>query len=92
MGLSVNAGAKKSAMKHRRTYSLRARDIMNRNVGMILPLASIQEAVDEMATCDCHALIVDRVDDNDTYGVITYQEIINEKCFKEEVNEFRLDK
>lgn len=63
-------------MEQRQIYSLRARDVMNPNVALISPLATVQEAVELMMECRCQALIVDRADDNDAYGILTFQEIV----------------
>ncbi len=63
-------------MEPRRIYSLRTRDVMNRNFSIVSPLATIHEAVEMMLGCSCRALIVDRADEDDAYGIITYQEIV----------------
>ena len=62
-------------MQPHETYSLRARDVMNRNYALVTPLATVQEAVDAMMACDCQVAIVDRADE-DAYGIMTYQEIV----------------
>ncbi len=63
-------------MEAHRIYSLRARDVMNRNVAIISPLATVREAVEAMERCGCQAVIVDRTDEEDAYGILTFQEII----------------
>jgi len=63
-------------MEHHRLYSLRARDIMNRNIALVSPLATVQEAAERMMQCGCQAVIVDRADEDDAYGILTYQEIV----------------
>ena len=63
-------------MEAHRIYSLRARDIMNPDVVTISPLATIYEAVQLMTQHGCQALIVERADDDDAYGILTYQEIV----------------
>jgi predicted transcriptional regulator len=63
-------------MEPHRVYSLRARDVMNSHYALISPLANIHEAVLAMRQCGCQALIVDRVDEDDAYGILTYQEIV----------------
>ncbi len=62
-------------METHRIYSLRARDIMNPDVIVVSPLATVHEAVQTMTERGCQALIVDRADETDAYGIITYQEI-----------------
>ncbi|OQA41990.1 MAG: Hypoxic response protein 1 [Chloroflexi bacterium ADurb.Bin325] len=63
-------------MQPRETYSLRARDVMNRNFALVTPLATVQEAVEAMLACDCQVAIVDRADEDDAYGILTFQEIV----------------
>lgn len=63
-------------MQPHETYSLRARDVMNRNFALVTPLATVQEAVEAMMACDCHVAIVDRADEDDAYGILTFQEIV----------------
>jgi CBS domain-containing protein len=58
------------------TYSLRARDVMNRDFALVSPLATVQEAVEAMMACNCQVAIVDRADEDDAYGILTYQEIV----------------
>jgi CBS domain-containing protein len=62
-------------MEAHRIYSLRARDIMNPDVVTISPLSTIYEAVELMTAHGCQALIVERADEDDAYGILTYQEI-----------------
>ncbi len=62
-------------METHRIYSLRARDVMDPAVVMISPLATVREAVQKMIEHGCQAVIVDRADESDAYGIITYQEI-----------------
>jgi CBS domain-containing protein len=63
-------------MQPHEIYSLRARDIMNRNFAVVSPVATVQEAVDAMQACKCGAAIVDRADESDAYGIVTLQEIV----------------
>ena len=63
-------------MDAHQVYSLRARDIMNRHVALVSPLDTIQRAVEVMTACQCQAVIVDRADEDDAYGILTYQEIV----------------
>jgi predicted transcriptional regulator len=63
-------------METHRIYSLRARDIMNRDVIMVSPLATVYEAVQKMIEHGCQVVIVDRTDESDAYGMLTYQEIV----------------
>lgn len=63
-------------MQPHEIYSLRARDIMNPNFVLVSPLATVQEAVERMLTAECEAVIVDRADEGDAYGILTFQEIV----------------
>lgn len=63
-------------MEEHRLYSLRARDIMNQDFVVVPPLATVQEAVEAMLGCHCQAVIIDRADESDAYGMVTYQEIV----------------
>lgn len=63
-------------MQPHEIYSLRARDVMNRNFVVIPPVATVQEAVEAMMKCNCGTVIVDRADENDAYGILTFQEIV----------------
>lgn len=63
-------------MEEHRLYSLRARDIMNQDFVLVSPLATVQEAVEAMLKCNCQAVIVERADEGDAYGMVTYQEIV----------------
>jgi CBS domain-containing protein len=62
-------------MEAHRIYSLRARDIMNSNMTIVSPLATVYEAVQRMVDCNCQVAIVDRADEEDVYGIVTFQEI-----------------
>jgi predicted transcriptional regulator len=57
-------------------YSLRARDVMNRSFVLVSPLANVQEAVERMVESGTQAVIVDRADEDDAYGIVTFQEIV----------------
>ncbi len=63
-------------MQPHEIYSLRARDVMNRNFTLVSPIATVQEAVEAMFKCNCQAAIVDRADEDDAYGILTFQEIV----------------
>lgn len=63
-------------MQPHETYSLRARDVMNRGFAVVSPVATVQEAVEAMVRCQCQTVIVDRSDDDDAYGILTFQEIV----------------
>jgi CBS domain-containing protein len=64
-------------MQPHEIYSLRARDVMNRRFVLVSPLESINDAVVKMTACeDCHVAIVERADEDDAYGILTYQEIV----------------
>jgi CBS domain-containing protein len=62
-------------MEAHRIYSLRARDIMNPEVLVVSPLTTVRDAVEQMIGCNCQVAIVDRADEGDAYGIVTYQEI-----------------
>jgi len=57
-------------------YSRRARDVMNREFALVSPLATVQDAVKAMQACNCQVAIVDRADEDDAYGILTYQEVV----------------
>jgi CBS domain-containing protein len=63
-------------MQPQEIYSLRARDIMNTNVVIISPLATVQEAVEKMIERGTQTVIVDRADEDDAYGILTFQEVV----------------
>lgn len=63
-------------MQPHEIYSLRARDVMNRNFALVSPLTTVQDAVEAMVSCDCQVAVVDRVDEDDPYGILTYQELV----------------
>jgi len=63
-------------MEQHQLYSLRARDVMNRHVLIISPLTTVQEAVERMMESQCQVAIVDRADEDDAYGILTFQEIV----------------
>jgi CBS domain-containing protein len=63
-------------MQPHEIYSLRARDVMNREFAVLPPVASVQDAVEAMMRCHCGTVIVDRADEGDAYGILTYQEIV----------------
>ncbi len=63
-------------MQPQEIYSLQAREVMNRNVFIVSPLATVQEAVEKMIECGCGTVIVDRADEDDAYGIVTFQEIV----------------
>ncbi len=63
-------------MQPHEIYSLRARDVMNREFALVSPLDTVQDALAKMMACNCQVAIVDRADDDDAYGIMTYQEIV----------------
>ncbi len=63
-------------MQPHEIYSLRARDVMNREFALVSPLDTVQDALAKMMACNCHVAIVDHTDDDDAYGIMTYQEIV----------------
>ena len=63
-------------METHRLYSLRARDVMNSNIVIVSPLATVQEAVETMVSEGTPTVIVDRADEDDAYGILTFQEFV----------------
>jgi CBS domain-containing protein len=63
-------------MQPHEIYSLRARDIMRRSFVVVSPLETIQEAIEHMLANDCQVAIVDRADEGDAYGILTFQEVV----------------
>ena len=63
-------------MQPHEIYSLRARDVMNREFALVTPLATVHDAVQKMMECNCQVAIVDRADENDAYGILTFQEVV----------------
>ena len=64
-------------MQPHEIYSLRARDVMNRNFVLVSPLDTVSDAIAKLAGCgECQVAIVDRSGEDDPYGIITYQEIV----------------
>jgi CBS domain-containing protein len=49
---------------------------MNRDFALVSPLATVQEAVEAMMACNCQVAIVDRTDEDDAYGMLTFAEIV----------------
>ena len=49
---------------------------MNRDFAVLPPVATVQEAVEAMMQCGCGTVIVDRADEGDAYGILTFQEIV----------------
>jgi CBS domain-containing protein len=63
-------------MQEYEIYSLRARDVMNRHFIVVSPLTTVREAVERMIAAGCQAAIIDRADEGDAYGIITFQEVV----------------
>ncbi len=63
-------------MNTHQVYSLRAREVMNCQFALVSPLATVQDAVEAMQACGCRVAIVDRADEDDAYGILTYQEVV----------------
>ncbi len=63
-------------MQPHEIYSLRAWDVMNREFAVVSPVATVQEAVEAMIRCQCQTVIVDRTDEDDAYGILTFQEVV----------------
>jgi CBS domain-containing protein len=72
----LTAGQRSRKMQPHEIYSLRARDVMNRDFAVLPPVATVQEAVEAMMQCGCGTVIVDRADEGDAYGILTFQEIV----------------
>jgi CBS domain-containing protein len=49
---------------------------MNRAFALVSPLATVHEAVEAMMACHCQVAIVDRADEDDAYGILTFQEVV----------------
>lgn len=63
-------------MQPHEIYSLRARDVMNRQFILVSPLETVHDAITKMKACgNCQVAIVDRADEDDAYGIVTFQEI-----------------
>jgi CBS domain-containing protein len=74
--LQARAFLKEAAtVEAHRTYSLRARDIMNSAFLVVSPLTTIYDVVMQMIGCNCQVAIIDRTDDSDAYGMVTYEQI-----------------
>ena len=64
-------------MQPHEIYSLRARDIMDRQFVLVSPLETVHDAITKMKACgNCQVAIVDRADEDDAYGIMTFQEIV----------------
>ena len=63
-------------MESHRIYSLRARDIMNPDIVMVSPLSTVYEAVKQMIEHGCQVVIVDRTDESDAYGMLSYEDVV----------------
>jgi CBS domain-containing protein len=64
-------------MQPHEIYSLRARDVMNRQFVLVSPLETVHDAIARMKECgSCQVAIVDRADEDDAYGIVTFQEIV----------------
>ncbi len=70
-------------MQPHEIYSLRARDVMNRQFALVSPLDTVHDALVKMKACgDCQVAIVDRADEDDAYGIVTYQEVVYKVIYK----------
>jgi CBS domain-containing protein len=58
-------------------YNLRARDIMSVELATILEDASVAEAAQLMRLEGVRSLIVERRNDEDPYGIVTFSDIIS---------------
>lgn len=58
-------------------YNLRARDIMQVELATILDDATVAEAAQQMRLEGVRSLIVERHDQDDPYGIVTFSDIIS---------------
>lgn len=58
-------------------YNLRARDVMSVELATILEDATVVEAAQQMRLEGVRSLIVERRNDEDPYGIVTFSDIIN---------------
>ncbi len=58
-------------------YHLCARDIMQTEIASILSELSVQDAAALMRHNGVRSLIVEKDSDDDTYGIVTYADIVN---------------
>lgn len=63
-------------MQPHEIYSLRARDVMKRRIVVVSPLETVYDVLSKMQEAGCQVAIVDRADEDDAYGILTYQEIV----------------
>ncbi len=56
---------------------MKSRDIMTKKVIMIEEASSVAEAVDCMTEKNVSSLIVNRVDEDDSYGIVTRRDVVN---------------
>ncbi len=54
---------------------VKAKDIMTTDVITVHPSATVEEAIRRMRERNLHALIVERVDEHDAYGIVTDSDI-----------------
>ena len=60
-----------------RRYALRAQDIMTPDPQVVSPQGTAADAIHLMRAKRIRSLIVDREDDTDAYGIITYSDLVN---------------
>ena len=63
-------------MQPHEIYSLRARDVMKRRLVLVSPLDTVYDVLTKMQEAECQVAIVDRADEDDAYGILTYQEVV----------------
>lgn len=63
-------------MQPHEIYSLRARDVMKRRIVLVSPLDTVYDVLTKMQDAQCQVAIVDRADEDDAYGILTYQEVV----------------
>ncbi len=63
-------------MQPHEIYSLRARDVMKRRIVLVSPLDTVYDVLTKMQEAECQVAIIDRADEDDAYGILTYQEVV----------------
>ncbi|MBI5789707.1 MAG: CBS domain-containing protein [Candidatus Schekmanbacteria bacterium] len=56
---------------------MKAQDIMTHDVIMVEENLSVAEAIDKMVAKKVSSLIVDRLGENDSYGIVTRRDVVN---------------
>ena len=58
-----------------RQKAIRVRDVMSRNFKIMDGLATVQDGLDAMKSSDVRALIVDKRNDDDAYGIVLLSDL-----------------